>query len=86
MVGILWDVASAGGGRMQEKIGTSEGAKPHLEPYRYSGRFGAAFSASRAPASCRSQPTKHIGSTEIVLRHTSRAARSGKYGTAQPCS
>ena len=24
---------------MQEKIGTSEGAKPHVEPYRYSGRL-----------------------------------------------
>jgi hypothetical protein len=24
---------------MQQKIGTSEGAKPHVEPYRYSGRL-----------------------------------------------
>jgi len=24
---------------VQEKTGTSEGAKPHLEPYRHSGRF-----------------------------------------------
>jgi hypothetical protein len=24
---------------MREKTETSEGAKPHLEPYRYSGRF-----------------------------------------------
>jgi len=33
------DVASAGGGQMQEKTRTFEGAKPHPEPYRYSGRL-----------------------------------------------
>ena len=34
--GILWDAASAGGGQMPEKARTFEGAKPHLERYRYS--------------------------------------------------
>jgi hypothetical protein len=36
---------------MQEKIGTSEGAKPHLEPCRYSGRLAPRSQrAGRPPA------------------------------------
>jgi hypothetical protein len=38
MLGILWDVASWEWA-LREKTETSEGAKPHLEPYRHSGRF-----------------------------------------------
>jgi hypothetical protein len=38
MLGILWDVASWEWA-LREKTETSEGARPHLEPYRYGGRF-----------------------------------------------